>query len=174
MVIFFGLQNVAWLVQLVQWISRSWVQIMIKRFMFSVDKLCVDGNWITLISCVSFLCGWIAIIMCPCSVCVQKQGKWCAVHVRIAWEIYRHQQQRGQDGVPGSSKPADKPPSLIDPLRASDPLRPPSHLLPGGGLPRPPELPPVSSSLLASGELFFHCFTLACGQVFPCTRQTGK
>lgn len=23
----------------------------------------------------------------------QKPGKWCAVHVQIAWEIYHHQQK---------------------------------------------------------------------------------
>lgn len=26
----------------------------------------------------------------------QKTGKWCAMHVRIAWEIYNHQQKNGQ------------------------------------------------------------------------------
>ena len=48
----------------------------------------------------------------------QKPGKWCAVHVQIAWQIYHHQQkmkvrtscatlhlgwQRGVGGVGGSS-----------------------------------------------------------------------
>ena len=64
----------------------------------------------------------------------QKSGKWCAVHVRVAWEIYHHQQKQQAES---QKPPGDKP--------STDPLRPPSHLLPGGPLHRPdlnPLLPP--------------------------------
>jgi len=67
----------------------------------------------------------------------QKPGKWNAVHVRIAWEIYQHQQkhielQKGQEG------------------KTMEPLRPPSHLFPGGSLHRPTDLS-ASSLLLSQG-----------------------
>ncbi|XP_076333378.1 uncharacterized protein LOC143237729 isoform X3 [Tachypleus tridentatus] len=58
----------------------------------------------------------------------KKSGRWCAMHVRIAWEIYNHQQH-------GSS--GKLPPDL---------LRPPTHLLPS--LARPHEFSPFASSLL--------------------------
>ncbi|KAL4223129.1 Autism susceptibility protein 2 protein [Mactra antiquata] len=74
----------------------------------------------------------------------KKPGRWCAVHVRIAWEIYHHQQKQNAD------KSSDhKPP---------DPLRPPSHLIQGGTMSsRPPELPvsASSSSMLGSGRGLF-------------------
>ncbi|XP_059142746.1 fibrosin-1-like protein isoform X2 [Physella acuta] len=68
----------------------------------------------------------------------KKQGKWCAVHVRVAWEIY-HRQQKQPD--PGSSNKSDS-----KPLEPS--LRPPAHLLPPS---RPTDLgPSTPTSLLAS------------------------
>ncbi|XP_005111684.2 autism susceptibility gene 2 protein [Aplysia californica] len=94
----------------------------------------------------------------------KKQGKWCALHVKVAWEIYHRQQklQSHRDGEGGGASggglgkgagPEAKP---LEPL-----LRPPSHLLPGhapGGGPsmppgsRPPDIgAPAPSSLLSSG-----------------------
>ncbi|KAI5695332.1 hypothetical protein M8J75_014704 [Diaphorina citri] len=81
-----------------------------------------------------------------------KTGKWNAMHVRIAWEIYNHQQKAMAVESKGLK------PSLPS---ASDLLRPPSHLLPSAA-PRPPHpydspggpappLPPHSAaSVLAS------------------------
>ncbi|XP_053374941.1 autism susceptibility gene 2 protein-like isoform X3 [Mercenaria mercenaria] len=72
----------------------------------------------------------------------KKPGKWCAVHVRIAWEIYHHQQKQNSD------KGSDSKPS--------DPLRPPSHLIQGPTLARPTDLPnSASSSLMGSGRGLF-------------------
>ncbi|XP_060586469.1 autism susceptibility gene 2 protein-like isoform X3 [Ruditapes philippinarum] len=72
----------------------------------------------------------------------KKPGKWCAVHVRIAWEIYHHQQKNNSD------KGSDSKPS--------DPLRPPSHLIQGPSLARPPDLPnSANSTLLGSGRGMF-------------------
>uniref|UniRef100_A0A8D8UWW1 Autism susceptibility gene 2 protein n=1 Tax=Cacopsylla melanoneura TaxID=428564 RepID=A0A8D8UWW1_9HEMI len=53
-----------------------------------------------------------------------KTGKWNAMHVRIAWEIYNHQQKalaQESKGLKASTLPS-----------ASDLLRPPTHLLPPG------------------------------------------
>ncbi len=63
-----------------------------------------------------------------CCLHFQKSGKWCAVHVRVAWEIYHHQQKQQAEA---QKNPADKMP---------DPLRPPSHMLPGGAVHRPTDL----------------------------------
>lgn len=71
----------------------------------------------------------------------KKPGKWCAVHVRIAWEIYHHQQKQNSD------KGSDSKPS--------DPLRPPSHLLQSPSMARQPDLPSGTSSLLGSGRGLF-------------------
>lgn len=60
----------------------------------------------------------------------KKPGKWCAAHVRIAWEIYHHQQRQQAEAQKDHQAKADL-------------LRAPSHLLPG--LHRPPDL---SSTLL--------------------------
>lgn len=76
------------------------------------------------------------------------------MHVRVAWEIYHHQQKQQQEAATGpgpATKPADKPgdplrgdPLRGDPLRGDplkgDPLRHSNHLLPGAALPRPPDL----------------------------------
>jgi hypothetical protein len=50
---------------------------------------------------------------------LQKTGKWNAMHVRIAWEIYHHQQK---GNVLGGE---NKGPGLIG---KSDLLRPPTHM----------------------------------------------
>ena len=68
----------------------------------------------------------------------QKPGKWCAAHVRIAWEIYHHQQKTSDKG-PGDNKMAD-------------PLRPPGHLLPGSMIQRGPDYP-NSASTSGLGEI---------------------
>ncbi|CAL1543360.1 unnamed protein product [Lymnaea stagnalis] len=75
----------------------------------------------------------------------KKQGKWCAVHVRVAWEIYHRQQkqQRDPDSLPGTSSKSGPDTKPLEPS-----LRPASHLLPSS---RPPELaPPPPTSLLSS------------------------
>ncbi|XP_025093042.1 RNA-binding protein 25-like isoform X1 [Pomacea canaliculata] len=97
----------------------------------------------------------------------KKQGRWCAVHVRVAWEIYHHQQKQQQEAATGpgpATKPADKPgdplrgdPLRGDPLRGDplkgDPLRHSNHLLPGAALPRPPDLQAAGpAALLASSH----------------------
>ncbi|KAG5894293.1 hypothetical protein JTB14_007437 [Gonioctena quinquepunctata] len=46
----------------------------------------------------------------------KKSGKWNAMHVRVAWEIYHHQQKSGE--AKGSLTSAKPPPDL---------LRPPTH-----------------------------------------------
>ncbi|XP_021366013.1 autism susceptibility gene 2 protein-like isoform X5 [Mizuhopecten yessoensis] len=61
----------------------------------------------------------------------KKSGKWCAVHVRIAWEIYQHQ-QRQSDTQKGQSEGKNV-----------EPLRPPSHLLLGSSVHKGPELGPT-------------------------------
>ncbi|XP_064612307.1 autism susceptibility gene 2 protein-like isoform X2 [Liolophura sinensis] len=63
----------------------------------------------------------------------KKSGKWCAMHVRVAWEIYHHQQKQQAEAQKGDSK-------------QTDPLRPSGHLI--GGLHRPPDL--TSATLLGA------------------------
>lgn len=58
----------------------------------------------------------------------QKTGKWNAMHVRIAWEIYHHQQKQAAEVKAGVNVGGSK----------SDLLRPPTHLFPGP--PRPHDL----------------------------------
>ncbi|XP_052562443.1 proline-rich protein 36 isoform X6 [Culex pipiens pallens] len=60
----------------------------------------------------------------------KKTGKWNAMHVRIAWEIYHHQAKQNPDKAASMKT-------------ASDMLRPPSHMYPpsSGGLVRPHDLP---------------------------------
>ncbi|XP_052238938.1 probable fibrosin-1 [Dreissena polymorpha] len=65
----------------------------------------------------------------------KKPGKWCAVHVRIAWEIYRNQQ-----------KSSDKPN-----LDSKELLRPLSHLHPVSTLSRAPDLQGGAASFLLGG-----------------------
>ncbi|XP_074031929.1 tay bridge kinase isoform X2 [Leptinotarsa decemlineata] len=68
----------------------------------------------------------------------KKSGKWNAMHVRVAWEIYHHQQKSGE--AKGSITTA-KPPG--------DLLRPPTHLFsPSVHSQRPPhDLSPFPLSL---------------------------
>lgn len=74
-----------------------------------------------------------------------KSGRWCAMHVRIAWEIYHHQQKQQAE----TQKPSGTSASAISTATksASDLLRPPNHLF--ASLPRPPDLA-FSSSLLGA------------------------
>ena len=57
------------------------------------------------------------------------------MHVRIAWEIYHHQQKQQQEVKAGAGK--------------ADLLRPPNHLFPSGltAPPRPHDLPSFATSL---------------------------
>lgn len=60
----------------------------------------------------------------------QKAGRWNAMHVRIAWEIYHHQAKQNPDktATPGIGVKTDM-------------LRPPTHIFPPAGVPRSHELP---------------------------------
>ncbi|XP_076367416.1 uncharacterized protein LOC143255516 [Tachypleus tridentatus] len=58
-----------------------------------------------------------------------KSGRWCAMHIRIAWEIYHHQQQQSEVHKPGATGSASN-------KNPADPLRPPVHMLPHS-VPRP-------------------------------------
>ncbi|XP_071033274.1 uncharacterized protein [Parasteatoda tepidariorum] len=69
-----------------------------------------------------------------------KPGRWCAMHVRISWEIYRHQQKQQADSQKGGTGPSKG---------MSDLLRPPNHLF--SSIPRPHELG-FSSSLLGAAS----------------------
>lgn len=51
---------------------------------------------------------------------IVKSGKWNAMHVRVAWEIYHHQQKQTAEGKSGMGAPGAK-----DAM-----LRPPGHLFP--------------------------------------------
>ncbi|KAJ8928047.1 hypothetical protein NQ314_019417 [Rhamnusium bicolor] len=69
---------------------------------------------------------------------IVKSGKWNAMHVRVAWEIYHHQQKSGEaKGSIAAAKPS------------ADLLRPPTHLFsPSVHSQRPPhELSPFPPSL---------------------------
>lgn len=70
----------------------------------------------------------------------QKTGKWNAMHVRIAWEIYHHQQQKQQA--------ADIKPSKSELL-----TRTPSHLFPPSAR-TPHELSPFSTPHRPPGPAF--------------------
>ncbi|XP_030752083.1 autism susceptibility gene 2 protein-like isoform X3 [Sitophilus oryzae] len=74
----------------------------------------------------------------------KKTGKWNAMHVRVAWEIYHHQQKSG-DAKGALTAVASKP--GVHP--ASDLLRAPSHLFSPGIHARPPELAPYPPSALS-------------------------
>ncbi|CAG5131738.1 unnamed protein product [Candidula unifasciata] len=79
----------------------------------------------------------------------KKQGRWCAVHVRVAWEIYHRQQKKGQkdsDGAPGSSSSSSSK-SAGDTKPLEPLLRPAGHLLHGSGASGRQS----DSSLLSSG-----------------------
>uniref|UniRef100_A0A1B6C6L4 Uncharacterized protein n=1 Tax=Clastoptera arizonana TaxID=38151 RepID=A0A1B6C6L4_9HEMI len=52
----------------------------------------------------------------------KKTGKWNAMHVRIAWEIYHHQQKQAAEVKVGVS---------LGTSNKGDLLRPPTHLFPG-------------------------------------------
>ncbi|GFT04371.1 autism susceptibility gene 2 protein [Nephila pilipes] len=71
-----------------------------------------------------------------------KPGKWCAMHVRIAWEIYNDQQKKKQADAhkAGIALASVKPP---DHLHAAA-----NHLF--CSLPRTHEMSPFSSSLLSA------------------------
>jgi hypothetical protein len=70
--------------------------------------------------------GNIAVVYSPliylkiCSLLLQKTGKWNAMHVRIAWEIYNHQQKaKAESRLPGAvAGPPPHPRTGFDPLGA--------------------------------------------------------
>ncbi|GFV13894.1 autism susceptibility gene 2 protein homolog [Trichonephila clavipes] len=70
-----------------------------------------------------------------------KPGKWCAMHVRIAWEIYNCQQKRKQ-------AEAHKAGIALASVKPPDHLHATNHLF--CSLPRTHEMSPFSSSLLTA------------------------
>ncbi|GIX78597.1 hypothetical protein CEXT_323041 [Caerostris extrusa] len=70
-----------------------------------------------------------------------KPGKWCAMHVRIAWEIYNHQQKQKQ-------AEAHKAGIALASVKPPDHLHAANHLF--CSLPRTHEMSPFSSSLLSA------------------------
>ncbi|KAK3082970.1 hypothetical protein FSP39_010339 [Pinctada imbricata] len=56
----------------------------------------------------------------------KKSGKWCAMHVKIAWEIHQHQQKQSEVGKEGMTS---------------------GHLFPGNSLRRPTDISSSSSFL---------------------------
>ena len=69
----------------------------------------------------------------------QKTGKWCAAHVRMAWEIHRHQQSHLAVNSTLAESSHRKTAEMNHIMAASaNPLRPPSGLLPGVGTGLPP------------------------------------
>lgn len=92
-------------------------------------------KYLVLLSVLNYLFIFVILINRVECFSFQKSGKWCAMHVRVAWEIYHHQQKQQAEAQKGDSKQAD-------------PLRPSGHLI--GGLHRPPDL--TSASLLGAGK----------------------
>ena len=72
---------------------------------------------------------------------LQKSGKWCAMHVKIAWEIHQHQQKQSD-----ASKGAEG--------KSSDHFHPPGHMVGGSSLHRPGEISSTASYL---GKCAFSC-----------------
>ncbi|GIY47549.1 autism susceptibility gene 2 protein [Caerostris darwini] len=70
-----------------------------------------------------------------------KPGKWCAMHVRIAWEIYNHQQKQKQ-------AEAHKAGIALASVKPPDHMHAANHLF--CSLPRTHEMSPFSSSLLSA------------------------
>ncbi|XP_066153560.1 autism susceptibility gene 2 protein homolog isoform X4 [Euwallacea fornicatus] len=75
----------------------------------------------------------------------KKSGKWNAMHVRVAWEIYHHQQKSGD--AKGSLTGITPKPGMHN---TADLLRAPSHLFSPGLHQRPPELTPYPPSALSA------------------------
>ncbi|KAG0429730.1 hypothetical protein HPB47_023335, partial [Ixodes persulcatus] len=67
----------------------------------------------------------------------QKSGRWCAMHVRIAWEIYKHQQKQQQQAAAATAR------------TKGDMLRAPNHHL-YSAMPRPHDLASFPSALLGA------------------------
>lgn len=89
----------------------------------------------------------------------QKTGKWNAMHVRVAWEIYHHQQKSGEaKGSITTAKPTTdllRPPHLFSPSVHSQ--RPPHDItaFPSLSTHRPPgfDQPHPGSLFSAPGHL---------------------
>lgn len=65
----------------------------------------------------------------------QKTGRWNAMHVRVAWEIYHHQAKQNPEKA--SSVAGVKPESMLRPHMYPPPSSP--------SVPRPHEIPPSSA-----------------------------
>ena len=85
--------------------------------------------------------GVIGAVPPPATAAPKKTGKWNAMHVRIAWEIYNHQQKAKTDAKPGSH-PGSSLPGSGPPKHGFDLLNKPSGT-PGadflGKRPGPPQ-----------------------------------
>lgn len=77
---------------------------------------------------------------CKVPLCQQKTGKWNAMHVRIAWEIYNHQQKEKAGGggpdkdklrafppPPAPAPPTPPAPAYRSPYDLPPPYMPPHH-----------------------------------------------
>lgn len=90
------------------------------------------------------------------TVLLQKTGKWNAMHVRVAWEIYHHQQKGGLTGeskvgtLVGKSDMLRPPTHMFGPPHAY----PPSHRAPPAFDPAPPPtFPPIGKNFeMISGD----------------------
>lgn len=72
-----------------------------------------------------------------------KSGRWCAMHVRIAWEIYNHQQKQQAEAHKVS---AGAVAAVAAAAKAADLIRQPSHIFPTLHRPHGHEIPLTSSS----------------------------
>lgn len=99
---------------------------------------------------------------------LQKTGKWNAMHVRIAWEIYHHQAKQNPDKAASMKTATDmlRPPSHLYPPSAASLVRPhdlqSSPYPPSGlqGRPGPYESAPLPPSFMGSAASHL-------GKVFP-------
>ena len=125
-------------------------------------------------SCVSLNQGKSYSALYPLFDCVeQKTGKWCAAHVRMAWEIHRHQQNHLAMNSSSVVESAHRKSEMNHLINASaNPLRPPSSLLPGvsTGMPRPGDRG-SAGSLMGPSEHCVFCLNCYYGSVYIITRS---
>lgn len=103
----------------------------------------------------------------------QKTGRWNAMHVRIAWEIYYHQAKLNPEKT--------ATPSLGVKASVTDMLRPPSHMFPqsaaaaaAASLSRPHELPPAGYPVGIPGRTPFDTAPLPASFLAGPTSHLGK
>ncbi|XP_014400847.1 PREDICTED: autism susceptibility gene 2 protein [Myotis brandtii] len=74
----------------------------------------------------------------PYRTAVRKPGKWCAVHVQIAWQTYRHQQRLKVSRPPTSWRCSAGPPPRACSPESTPHMTGPSPSSPAQVLPIPP------------------------------------